>query len=150
MSVVIASLISCNRSQNAGSQSAAQEEKTLMVTEQSGEGNIVVPRGKEIYDEYCLACHQADGSGVPGMYPPLAQAEYVTGPTDRLIKVIVFGLEGPIVVLGESYSQEMPAHDFISDEDIAILVNYLIETWGNKGSPVSADDVKRVRASGNN
>ena len=142
--------VSCKNRQNAGGQSTKDDEMNSAVTERSEAAAVNLSPGKKIYDEYCMACHQEDGSGVPGMYPPLGKAEYVTGPADELIKVIVFGLEGPITVNGVAYSQEMPAHDYLSDDDIATLVNYIKETWGNKGSSVSAADVKRVRESGNN
>ena len=82
------------------------------------------------------------------MYPPLVKAEKITGPADDLVRVILFGLEGPIGTDGLTYAQVMPPQDFISDSDIALLVNYLRKTWGEGGTDITADEVKVIRESG--
>ena len=74
--------------------------------------------GKIIYETYCLACHQEDGSGVPNMNPPLIKTDWVLGDSTRLINVILKGLKDT-EINGDSYSNEMPAHDFLTDYQIA-------------------------------
>ena len=140
--------ISCNSKREAPGDSG-KEKKTVIESSANAERKTVeIDPGREVYNKYCLTCHQADGSGVPGMYPPLVNAEMITGTADDLIRIILFGLEGPIGPEGISYSQVMPAQDFISDSDIVLLVNYLRETWGADHAEVTADDVKRIRTSG--
>lgn len=146
--LVVILIISCNGP-------GRNSEKTVVAAGTSVENadakaivSEKISPGRVVYDKYCLTCHQADGSGVPGMYPPLKKAEKITGPADELLRVILFGLEGPIGEEGITYAQVMPAQDFISDDDLAVLVNYLKETWGDGGSAITPEDVKRIRDSG--
>ncbi len=104
-----------------------------------------VNRGKIVYNKYCLACHQTDGSGVPGMYPPVKGTDWVNGDKERLIKIILEGIKGDIEVKGEIYSNEMPVHNFLSDQQIADLLTYLRSNLGNNASVVSIEEVKQVR-----
>jgi mono/diheme cytochrome c family protein len=97
--------------------------------------------GVKTYQQYCLACHQADGSGVPGMYPPLKATEWVDGDTERLIRIVLYGLAGPIEVDGEQYDQVMAASDFLSDEEVAAVLTYVRSEFGKNGSPVSPAEV---------
>jgi glucose/arabinose dehydrogenase/mono/diheme cytochrome c family protein len=101
--------------------------------------------GEEVYVTNCAACHQRNGKGAPPRYPPLAETEWVTGDKQRLISVIVTGLEGPIEVNGEPYSGAMPGHDFLSDEEVAEVATYIRQNFGNDASAVSVKDVRRAR-----
>lgn len=148
-SVIVLLLISCNSNRKSSGNSVKSENPVLEATGTIEKNEGEKSPAREIYDKYCLTCHQSDGSGVPGMYPPLVKAEKITGPADELIRVILFGLEGPIEPDGVTYAQVMPAQDFISDSDITLLVNYLRESWGEGGGEISVDDVKRIRESGN-
>ncbi len=139
--------VSCNSNRGSSGDSVKAE---IPVIKSSGTTEKVaeeISPGRGIYGRYCLTCHQADGSGVPGMYPPLVKAEKITGPADDLVRIILFGLEGPIGADGITYAQVMPAQDFISDVNIVLLVNYLRETWGEDGTEITVDDVKRIRES---
>jgi mono/diheme cytochrome c family protein len=109
----------------------------------------VISTGELAFRKSCLTCHQADGSGVPGMYPPLNQAEKVMGPPEGIIKVILYGLKGPTVINGETYTQRMPAQSLLSDSTIAVVVNYVKKRWGGNESTVTADEVRNIRAKGN-
>ncbi len=105
-------------------------------------------RGAALYKKYCLSCHQADGSGVPRMNPPLTQTSYVTGDKDKLIKWVLQGSVGQHVdVDGESYSNNMPAQNYLSDQQIADVLTYVRGSFGNKSSAILPADVKTVRAS---
>jgi mono/diheme cytochrome c family protein len=108
----------------------------------------IASAGEMAFRKSCLTCHQADGSGVPGMYPPLNQAEKVMGPPEGIIKVILYGLKGPTVIKGETYTQRMPAQSLLSDSTIAVLVNYVKKRWGGSETAVSAEEVRKIRASG--
>lgn len=101
---------------------------------------------ERVYYDYCAACHQGDGEGAPPRYPPLAGSEWVTGDKKRLVSVIVQGLEGPIEVRGESYNSVMPQHSFLSDEEIAEVLTYIRQNFGNEASAVSTEEVSRLRS----
>lgn len=103
--------------------------------------------GEEIYTTYCAACHQRDGEGSSPRYPPLTRTDWVTGDKQRLISVIVNGLEGPIEVKGEPYDNTMPQHSFLSDEEIAAVATYIRQGFGNAASAVSEEEVEQVRES---
>lgn len=102
--------------------------------------------GQQIYEQYCLACHQVDGSGVPNLNPPLKQTDWVQGDKVRLINVILKGLQEPIEINGETYDNVMPAHDFLSDKEIADVLTFIRSNFGNKADAISAEEVKKVRA----
>ncbi len=103
-------------------------------------------RGKKIYDLYCLACHQADGGGVPRMNPPLSKTTYVLGDKKALIKIILNGLDEPIEINGDTYTNVMAPHDFLKDQEIADVLTYVRNSFGNKASLITAAEVKTVRA----
>ncbi|MFZ0282768.1 MAG: cytochrome c [Bacteroidales bacterium] len=102
--------------------------------------------GRELYSKHCLTCHQADGSGVRGMFPPLIRTDKVLGREDELITIIISGLKGPLEVAGETYEQEMPAAGYLTDQEIAAILTYVRNSWGNKASPVTPTAVAKVRS----
>jgi mono/diheme cytochrome c family protein len=97
--------------------------------------------GKRIYDQYCVACHMSNGSGAPGMNPPLAGVDMVTGDKSTLIKIMLNGLSEPMVIKGETYNNAMPAHSFLSDKQIADVLTYIRNTFGNKADPITPEEV---------
>jgi glucose/arabinose dehydrogenase/cytochrome c553 len=102
-------------------------------------------KGQEIYQWYCGACHQGDGKGDSGRFPPLAGVDWVTGDEKRLINVILNGLEGSIEVNGEMYNGAMPQHSFLSDQQIADVLTYIRGSFGNQASEITAEQVSEVR-----
>jgi mono/diheme cytochrome c family protein len=103
-------------------------------------------RGKKIYEEYCLSCHQADGSGVPKLNPPLKKTTYVLGQPEPLIKIILKGLDEEIEINGEYYSNPMPSFGgVLSDQQVADVLTYVRNSFGNKASAITAAKVKAVR-----
>ena len=104
------------------------------------------PSGKTLYQTYCMGCHQAEGQGMPGAFPPLAKSDYLMADPSRAIETVLNGLNGPIQVNGENYNGVMPPMGHLKDEDIADLVNYVRTSWGNAGDPVLAADVAAARA----
>lgn len=113
---------------------------------QGGADKASIERGQKIYVTYCLACHQADGSGVPGLNPPLIKTKWVLGDKTQLITILLKGMSEPIEVDGEEYSNVMASHAFLKDQEIADVLNYVRTSFGNKASGVNADEVKKVRA----
>lgn len=100
-----------------------------------------------VFQKNCASCHQANGQGVPGAFPPLAKSPWVTGDRETPIRVILLGLSGPIEVNGATYQGAMPAFkDVLSDGDIALAATHARTSFGNASSPITADDVAKVRA----
>jgi mono/diheme cytochrome c family protein len=106
----------------------------------------VADSGKVVYDTYCLACHQADGRGVPGQNPPLAKTDWVLGDKTRLIGVLLNGLNDPVEIGGETYDNPMPAHDFLTDRQIADVLTYVRSHFGNQAPAIKPEEVAAVRA----
>ncbi|MCK5442030.1 MAG: cytochrome c, partial [Maribacter sp.] len=107
--------------------------------------------GSEIYERegFCSTCHQPDGKGlVASEFPPLAGSEWVVGNEDRLIKLTINGMMGPIEVLGKKYPGQVPMTPFgsmLNDEEIASVLTYVRNAFGNKAPAVSQDKVKEIR-----
>jgi nitrite reductase (NO-forming) len=106
-----------------------------------------IKMGKALYAQNCQACHQAEGQGIAQAFPPLAKSDYLNADVDRAISVILHGLEGPIKVNGDTFNSTMPAMK-LSDEEVANLLTYVYNSWGNKGGEVTPAKVKSVRAKG--
>ena len=105
-------------------------------------------RGKELYGQHCLVCHQATGGGVTGLNPPLKQTEYVEGDKERLILIVINGSNKGLEVNGMTYSNAMPGFPGLSNEDIAFVTSYIRNSFGNAAAPVSASEVEAVRKKG--
>jgi mono/diheme cytochrome c family protein len=110
--------------------------------------------GGRVYAANCLACHQANGQGIPGAFPPLAghapELYHAPGGREYLIKSVLYGLMGPITVAGVSYNGVMPAFPQLSDADIAAVLNYTLTEWGNDAllvdfSPLMPEEVAAER-----
>ena len=100
--------------------------------------------GAAVFANNCQACHQANGEGVPDAFPPLAKSDYLNGDKLRAIKTVTGGLEQPLVVNGHEFNGVMPAWE-LSDEDIANVLTYVYNTWGNSGLEVTPDEVHAHR-----
>ena len=105
-----------------------------------------IERGKKVYENTCLACHQINGSGVPGMNPPLKKTKYVVGDKKTLINIVLNGLDKEIVVNDETYTNVMPAFASLTDKEVADVLTYVRNSFGNKASQVKEGDVKKLRA----
>jgi mono/diheme cytochrome c family protein len=104
-------------------------------------------KGKEVFGKTCIACHQASGLGTPGAFPPLVGSEWVLAPNPaRAIRIVLNGLQGPIEVKGTGWNQSMlPWRDVLKDDEIAAVLTYVRNEWGNKAPPVAVDQVKAIR-----
>ncbi|GAA3706991.1 copper-containing nitrite reductase [Oceanisphaera sediminis] len=103
--------------------------------------------GKRVYEANCQACHQAEGQGIPGAFPPLAGSDFLNADTTRAIDVVLHGLKGPIKVNGQAFDSIMPAMR-LTDEDTANVLTYVLNSWDNRGGVVTPDEVAKRRDEG--
>lgn len=103
-------------------------------------------RGKQVYLQVCLACHQVDAGGVQGMTPTLVKTKYVLGPKTPLIKIVLNGMTGTVTINGDDYHNVMAPHSDLADQQIADVLTYVRNSFGNKASAVTIAQVKAVRA----
>ena len=103
-------------------------------------------RGKKVYETTCLPCHHSKGSGVPGMNPPLVKTDFVLGGKDTLINIILNGLDQDVVIGGQTYSNPMPGQSHLKNEEIADVLTYVRNSFGNKASAVTVEEVNKIRS----
>ncbi|MEJ7739177.1 MAG: c-type cytochrome [Chitinophagaceae bacterium] len=117
-------------------------------TSQSRQGGLTesIKRGKEVYTQNCLACHQADGGGVPRLNPPLIKTKWVLGDKPTLIGVVLKGMNEEIEIDGETYQNVMPAHQFLTDPQVADVLTFVRNSFTNKASAITPAEVKKERA----
>jgi len=102
--------------------------------------------GQQLYQSHCSACHQANGQGLAGAFPPLAESDFLhTGP-DAVIDAVVNGLSGPITVNGQEYNAVMPPLAYLDDVQVADVVTFVMNSWGNPGGEVNSGMVAAARA----
>lgn len=106
-----------------------------------------IKKGQEVYNSYCMSCHMSEGEGIPGAFPPLAGADYLMEDKERSIRVVMYGLEGEIQVNGTTYNSVMTPMG-LTDEEVAHVLNYIRNSWGNEGEVVTFEEVKAVRDAG--
>ena len=95
--------------------------------------------GKQVFTANCVACHQAGGTGVPGVFPPLAGSEWVTGQPRVLANILLHGIEGELAVKGTVYRGAMPAFAQLGDGELAAVASYVRATWGNAAPALPAE-----------
>jgi mono/diheme cytochrome c family protein len=105
-----------------------------------------IARGKQVYLQVCLACHQVDAGGVQGMTPTLVKTTYVLGPKTPLIKIVLNGMTGAVTINGDDFHNVMAPHSDLTDQQIADVLTYVRNNFGNKASAVTVAQVKAVRA----
>ncbi len=103
-----------------------------------------IKRGKMVYEANCLSCHMANGKGIAGVYPPLAQADYLMEDKARSIQQTMEGVQGEMLVNGKKYNGIMPASG-LDDEEIADVLNYIRNSWGNQGEIILPKEVADQR-----
>ncbi len=95
----------------------------------------------------CAACHQATGRGLPNQFPPLASSDYLNADKSRAIKIVLYGRQGEVVVNGAKFNNNMPMFP-LGDQDVANVLTYVYNSFGNAGLEVTPEEVKTVRAQG--
>jgi nitrite reductase (NO-forming) len=103
-----------------------------------------VARGKEVYGSYCITCHMEQGEGIESVYPPVAKSDYLMADKKRSINVVLKGLTGEIKVNGKIYNMDMTSFD-LTDQEVSDVLNYIRNSWGNKGEAVKPEEVKALR-----
>jgi mono/diheme cytochrome c family protein len=122
----------------------AQQKKTTRNPTSSIDKTVLV-HGQKVYETVCATCHQPDGSGVPGLNPPLIKTGWVLGDKSKLISLVLNGLQDKIEINGESYENIMPANDYLTDQEIADVLTFVRNNFGNKASSIKPSEVKAQR-----
>ena len=105
-----------------------------------------VHAGQALFAGTCSVCHQANGAGLPGVFPPLAKSDYLAADLGKATRAVLHGLSGKVTVNGQEYNSVMPPMTQLNDDEIANILTYVLNSWGNPGGRVSKDDVKKQRA----
>ncbi len=102
--------------------------------------------GNKVFVNTCSVCHQANGQGIPKVFPPLAKSDYLNKDKERAVSAVVKGLIGPITVNGIQYNSAMPPWSpSLSDDDLANVLTFVYNSWGNKGLIVSSYEISAER-----
>ncbi len=104
-----------------------------------------IEAGRVLFQGTCSTCHQDNGEGLAGVFPPLAKSDYLMADKARSIEVVVNGLSGPVTVNGQDYNSVMPPMSQLNDDEIANILTFVRNSWGNEGDAVTAQDVSTVR-----
>lgn len=121
-----------------------KEKKLYNFSFNNSELAASIKRGKKVYLKNCASCHMINGQGIKGTFPPLAKADYLMADKARSIRQVIYGLDKRIVVNGVAYQMAMPAQK-LNNQEVADVLNYVRNTWGNKGEIVRASEVKLQR-----
>jgi nitrite reductase (NO-forming) len=105
-----------------------------------------IKAGEVLFKGTCSTCHQDTGMGLPDVFPPLAGSDYLLADSKRAIGVVLNGLAGPVTVNGKTYTSVMPPMSQLNDDEVANILTYALNTWGNKGGVVTSKQVQAVRA----
>lgn len=107
---------------------------------------VQLEKGKQIYMQNCFACHLPSGEGMASVFPPLAKADYLMADRERAIRIVLKGLNGPITVNGANYNGAMPPQgEVLNAEQVADVLTYVTNSWGNSADAFTADEVKKVK-----
>ena len=109
------------------------------------EEQVLFATGKQLYGLTCGACHQAHGFGMAGMAPPLADSEWVAASDERLVRIVLQGIGGPITVLGQKYNMDMPGHGTFTDDQVAAVLTYIRREWDHIYDPITPKRVAEIR-----
>lgn len=104
-----------------------------------------VVRGNDVYVAYCVSCHMDEGQGIENIYPPLAKADYLMADKNRAVRQVLYGMTGEIVVNGKKYNAEMTGFD-LTDQEVSDVVNFIRNSWDNKGEAIRPEEVKALRS----
>ena len=122
----------------------------VLATKAAASGTLTqedqIQAGKELFAGTCSVCHQPNGAGLPGVFPPLAKSDYLAADPKRAISVLLHGLTGKVTVNGTEYNSVMPPMNQLNDDEVANILTYLLNSMGNPGGRILTEDVKKVRA----
>ncbi|WP_372525686.1 c-type cytochrome [Piscinibacter sp.] len=101
--------------------------------------------GQQVFNANCVACHQASGKGLPGVFPPLDGSEWVNGDERILANIVLHGINGEISVIGQTYKGAMPAFGQLGNAELAAVLSHVRSAWSNKSAPVKAELIEKER-----
>lgn len=104
-----------------------------------------IQQGRRLFNSICAACHKPTGVGLPNMFPPLAGSDYLNADKNRAIQTVLFGRQGEVVVNGQKFNNNMPSFP-LTDDDVANVLTYVYNSFGNSGLEVTPEEVKALRA----
>ena len=130
----------------AGPNLAAVTSATKAAASGTLTGEDQIKAGQQLFGGTCSVCHQANGEGLSGVFPPLAKSDYIAADPGRAISTVLRGLSGKVTVNGKEYNSVMPPMNQLNDDEVANILTYVLNSWGNAGGRISADEVKKVRA----
>lgn len=119
-------------------------QSSVAIAAQVDQADIKYPRGAEIYKTKCIICHQANGEGIPGAFPPLKNSDYLFADKVRAVAQTLNGSQIEMVVNGITYTMPMTPQVDTKAEAVAVI-NYVLNAWGNEGGTVTLEDVKDVK-----
>jgi nitrite reductase (NO-forming) len=133
-----------------GDRSIPNLSAVTKATEAAAGGRLTVQdqvnAGKALFTGTCSVCHQPNGSGLPGVFPPLAKSDFLAADPQRAVGILLRGLTGKVVVNGQEYNSVMPPMNQLNDDEVANILTYVLNAWGNPGGSIRADDVRKARA----
>jgi nitrite reductase (NO-forming) len=109
-----------------------------------------VAAGKQLFNGTCSVCHQANGEGLANVFPPLAKSDYIAGDPERLVEAILHGVSGKVTVNGAEYNSVMPPMNQLTDDEVANISTFVLNSWGNPGGQISKEQAATVRAANPN
>jgi nitrite reductase (NO-forming) len=139
--------VTANDETTAHTEEVVEEENIEQVEEDTEEeitSTADYSAGEEVYGKTCVACHQANGEGIPSAFPPLANSDYLMADKTRAIKQVINGSSEEIVVNGETYNGTMTPQN-LSDQEVVDVLNYVYHAWGNDGETVTLEDVEAAK-----
>lgn len=156
-SIAVLAMAACSQSSSssatsssAAAESAAPAESPPATSAPTSASNMMAAgapagNGAKVYQTNCSSCHQVNGEGTPGAFPPLADNPVVTGDPAKLVHIVKFGLSGAVTVDGKTFNGMMPAWGTqLSNADIAAALTYVRSSWGNKASAITEAQVAGV------
>ena len=136
----------CSKQAEDPAGSAAMDDTAVHTAEVSAAtAGELMAKGEAVYLANCAACHQPTGVGLAGVFPPLANSDFLQGDRKKVMGAALFGLSGPVTVNGVEYNGVMPSLGHLTDEDLAAALTYVFGSWGNDGAAVSVDEVAALR-----
>jgi nitrite reductase (NO-forming) len=106
---------------------------------------IFIEKGRRIFSQTCFACHQSEGQGMPGVFPPLAKSDFLMADKARAIRGVLKGFSGELLVNGQKYNGVMPPL-MLTDEQVAHVLTFVRNSWGNDGDIITEEEVKKIHA----
>jgi len=137
--------VGCGKAGERG-QSAASQSAPAAQTAAAQPAGAGASQGQAVFQRVCATCHQLNAQGLPGAFPPLAGSPFANGPAERMIRIVLNGLMGPVEVKGQRFNNVMPPWKTLSDAEISAVLTYVRSSFGNTASAVTPEQVAQVRS----